>query len=205
MGNTKERILMTALELFARDGYEAVSVRNIAEKLNITKGALYRHYKSKRDIFDSIVERMYEVDAERAREHSMPEETYNRGAESYERTSIESILAFTEGQYRFWTEDEFAVRFRRMLALEQYRNEDMARLYSQCIVRGPVEYMTDLFRELIKKGELAQGNPADMAVEYCGPFFLLINMFDGSGNPGEGISILQRQTRAFMERFRIGE
>ncbi|MDD6765188.1 MAG: helix-turn-helix domain containing protein, partial [Firmicutes bacterium] len=46
MGNTKEKILMTALELFARDGYEAVSVRNIAEKLDITKGALYRHFKS---------------------------------------------------------------------------------------------------------------------------------------------------------------
>lgn len=50
MGDTKEKILMTALQLFARDGYEAVSVRNIAEELDITKGALYRHYKNKRDI-----------------------------------------------------------------------------------------------------------------------------------------------------------
>ena len=108
---------MTALELFARDGYEAVSVRNIAEKLDITKGALYRHFKSKRDIFDSIVARMIEIDAERARNHSMPEETYSRGAEPYGQTSVESILEFTEEQYRFWTEDEFAVRFRRMLTL----------------------------------------------------------------------------------------
>lgn len=204
MGNTKEKILMTALELFARDGYEAVSVRNIAEKLDITKGALYRHFKSKRDIFDCIVERMFEIDAERARAHSMPEEVYSSSPDSYERASIESILEFTEGQYRFWTEDEFAAGFRRMLTLEQYRSEDMARLYSQCIVRGPVEYMTDLFRELIKKGELAQGDPADMAVEYCGPFFLLINMFDGSENPDEGIELLQRQTRAFMERHKAG-
>lgn len=197
-------ILMTALELFARDGYEAVSVRNIAEKLDITKGALYRHFKSKRDIFDCIVERMFEIDAERARAHSMPEETYSRGQEAYGCTSLESILEFTEGQYRFWTENEFAVLFRRMLTLEQYRSEDMARLYSQCIVRGPVEYMTDLFRELIKKGELAQGDPADMAVEYYGPFFLLINMFDGSENPDEGIELLQRQTMAFMERYKAG-
>ena len=145
---------MTALELFARDGYEAVSVRNIAEKLDITKGALYRHFKSKRDIFDSIVARMIEIDAERARNHSMPEETYSRGAEPYKQTSTESILEFTREQYSFWTEDEFAVHFRRMLTLEQYRNEEMARLYNQCIVRGPVEYMTDLFREMINKVEL---------------------------------------------------
>lgn len=196
---------MTALELFARDGYEAVSVRNIAEKLDITKGALYRHFKSKRDIFDSIVARMIEIDAERASACSMPEETYNREAEPYGQTSVESILEFTEEQYRFWTEDEFAVRFRRMLTLEQYRNEEMARLYSQCIVRGPVEYMTDLFHELIKKGELAQGDPAELAVEYCGPFFLLISMYDCGDNPDKGIELLQRQTRAFMERHRAGQ
>lgn len=196
---------MTALELFARDGYEAVSVRNIAEKLDITKGALYRHFKSKRDIFDSIVARMIEIDAERASACSMPEETYNREAEPYGQTSVESILEFTEEQYRFWTEDEFAVRFRRMLTLEQYRNEEMARLYSQCIVRGPVEYMTYLFHELIKKGELAQGDPAELAVEYCGPFFLLISMYDCGDNPDKGIELLQRQTRAFMERHRAGQ
>ena len=44
MENTKERILLTALELFARDGYEAVSVSTIAGALGMTKGALYRHY-----------------------------------------------------------------------------------------------------------------------------------------------------------------
>ena len=58
MADTKENILMAALHLFARDGYEAVSVSQIAGELDITKGALYRHYKSKRDIFDCIVERM---------------------------------------------------------------------------------------------------------------------------------------------------
>ena len=196
---------MTALELFARDGYEAVSVRNIAEKLDITKGALYRHFKSKRDIFDSIVARMIEIDAERARACSMPEETYSRGAEPYKQTSTESILEFTREQFSFWTEDEFAVHFRRMLTLEQYRNEEMARLYNQCIVRGPVEYMTDLFRELINNGELNRGDPLELAVEYCGPFFLLISMYDGSESPAEGMDILQRQTRAFMERHRAGQ
>ena len=72
MGDTKEKILMTALRLFAKDGYEGVSVRNIAEELGMTKGALYRHYKNKRDIFDCIVERMIQVDAERAKQYEMP-------------------------------------------------------------------------------------------------------------------------------------
>ena len=57
-----EEILIVALHLFARDGYEAVSVSQIAGELDMTKGALYRHYKSKRDIFDCIVQRMEQQD-----------------------------------------------------------------------------------------------------------------------------------------------
>ena len=76
MTDTKENILMTALHLFARDGYEAVSVSTIAGALGITKGALYKHYKNKRDIFDSIVARMYQIDAQRSQEYEVPKEKH---------------------------------------------------------------------------------------------------------------------------------
>ena len=65
MANTKENILVTALRLFAQDGYEAVSVSKIAGELGMTKGALYRHYKNKRDIFDKIFEHICQLDIER--------------------------------------------------------------------------------------------------------------------------------------------
>ena len=55
MNQIKEKIMQTALHLFARDGYEAVSVSAIAGELGMTKGALYKHYANKRAIFDSIV------------------------------------------------------------------------------------------------------------------------------------------------------
>ena len=68
MSDTKEKILLSALRLFAERGYEAVSVSDIAGELSITKGALYKHYKNKQSIFDSIVLRMEELDFERAME-----------------------------------------------------------------------------------------------------------------------------------------
>lgn len=199
MGDTKEKILMTALQLFARDGYEAVSVRNIAEELGMTKGALYRHYKNKRDIFDSIVERMFQIDAQRAKDHQMPVEEYESMPDSYEHTSLEDIQKYTMEQLTFWTEDEFASRFRRMLNLEQYRNKEMAELYSQCIVAGPVAYMEDLFRELMKKGILKEDNPKQLAVEYYAPLFLLINMCDKMDETEEFVEILSNHTKRFME------
>lgn len=199
MTDTKENILMTALHLFARDGYEAVSVRTIAEELGMTKGALYRHYKNKRDIFDSIVERMIQVDAQRANDCQMPVEKYDAMPDSYENTSLESIQKFTMEQFKFWTEDDFASHFRKMLSLEQYRNAEMAELYSQCIVAGPVDYMEDLFRELIKKGILRAGNPRQLAVEFFAPLFLLINMFDQTGENEEYAEILSNHTKQFMQ------
>ena len=199
MADTKEKILLTALQLFARDGYEAVSVRNIAEELGITKGALYRHYKNKRDIFDSIVDRMIQIDAQRAKEFQMLTETYDKMSDSYANTSLEDIEKFTIEQLKFWTEDSFALLFRRMLTLEQYRNAEMAELYSQCIVEGPVSYMEDLFRELTKKGVLKEENPRQLAVEYYAPLFLLINMFDNNGENEEYAQILRNHTKRFIQ------
>lgn len=204
MSDTKEKILLTALQLFARDGYEAVSVRNIAEELGMTKGALYRHYKNKRDIFDSIVERMIQIDAQRAKDYQMPVEEYDVNSGSYENTSLEDIQKYTIEQFKFWTEDDFAWRFRRMLTLEQYRNAEMAELYSQCIVAGPVAYMEDLFRELIQKGVLKEENPRQLAVEYYAPLFLLISMFDKTGKNEDYDTILRNHTEHFMKRYGVG-
>ena len=66
---TKEKILRTSLKLFAQNGYEAVSVSQIASELGITKGAIYKHYESKRHIFDSILRHMEQRDAQQAAAH----------------------------------------------------------------------------------------------------------------------------------------
>lgn len=199
MSETREKILMTALYLFAREGYEAVSVSTIAGELGMTKGALYRHYKNKRDIFDSIVERMYQIDAERAEKYEVPQVKYEIRPEAYKNQSVEKIMDFTIAQFFFWTEDEFASDFRKMLTLEQYRNAEMAELYSQCIVAGPVDYMEDLFRELIQKGVLKEENPRQLAVEYYAPLFLLISMFDKIGENEDYVEILRNHTERFMQ------
>src|SRR5215471_12663877 len=55
-GGTRERIQAIALELFAEQGYEKTSLREIAERLGVTKAALYYHFKSKEDIVRSLTE-----------------------------------------------------------------------------------------------------------------------------------------------------
>ena len=200
MTDTKENILHTALRLFARDGYEAASVSDIAGELGITKGALYRHYKNKRDIFDSIVERMYQIDAERAKKHEVPEETFDRSPSAYRSTDMDKVTAFIEAQFHFLTEDEFALNFRKMLILEQYRNPEIAELYQKCLVSGPVSYIEDIFREMMERGIWDKSDPKQLALEFYAPFYLLLSISDSESDKEELAKLLKTHIERFIEK-----
>lgn len=174
MGNRKEEILIVALHLFARDGYEAVSVSQIAGELDMTKGALYRHYKSKRDIFDCIVQRMEQQDSEQDRQNEVPEESIEKVPEEYQNVSVEDFVGYSKSMFEYWTEDDFASSFRKMLTLEQFRNEEMQNLYQQYLVSGPAEYVKDLFKNMEIK------NPEEEAVKFYANMFFYYSVYDGA-------------------------
>ena len=176
MGNRKEEILIVALHLFARDGYEAVSVSQIAGELDMTKGALYRHYKSKRDIFDCIVHRMEQQDGERARENEVPEESIEKTPEEYQNVSLDDFVEYSKSMFEYWTEDDFASSFRKMLTIEQFRSEEMQNLYQQYLVSGPAEYVKDLFKNMEIK------NPEETAVKFYANMFFYYSMYDGAAD-----------------------
>ena len=176
MGNRKEEILIVALHLFARDGYEAVSVSQIAGELDMTKGALYRHYKSKRDIFDCIVKRMEQQDSEQARQNEVPEESIEKVPEEYQNVSVEDFVGYSKSMFEYWTEDDFASSFRKMLTIEQFRSEEMQNLYQQYLVSGPAEYVKDLFKNMKIK------NPEENAVKFYANMFFYYSMYDGAAD-----------------------
>lgn len=174
MGDTKEAILTTALQLFAGNGYEAVSVSEIAGALGMTKGALYKHYKNKRDIFDHILIRMEQRDAEQAGNCEMPEGTLEEMEEQYQDISMEQFFTYCKEQFTYWTEDTFAASFRRMLTLEQFRSEEMQKLYQQYLVAGPMEYVADLFTSSGVRNARAQ------AVRLYATMFFFYSVYDGA-------------------------
>ena len=55
---TKNRILNEALIMFAEKGYKGATLRELAARLKLTKSALYKHYKSKYDIWNAILDKM---------------------------------------------------------------------------------------------------------------------------------------------------
>ena len=105
-----------------------------------------------------------------------------------------------ESQFHYWTEDEIACNFRKMLTLEQYRNSEMTSLYQKVLGNGPVSFIEDLFREMMEQGVWCKGEPKQMAVEFYAPFYLLLTISDAAHDKEEGEEIENLFT-AHMDRF----
>ena len=196
-GDTKERIMETALELFAEKGYLGTSMNDIAKQLGFTKAALYKHYTSKQEILDRIVERMNEMDYERAKQFEMPEGNLTEIVAAYQKTPIEKVRAYSKAQFLHWTEEDFSSRFRKMLTLEQYRDPEMAQLYQKYLATGPVDYMAAIFRGLTDSEEAAQ----HLALEFYGPMFLLYSVSDSGAEQEQVLSLLDAHIDRFIHQM----
>ena len=199
-GNTRERILETALELFAQNGYLGTSMNDIARQLGFTKAALYKHYTSKQEILDKIVERMNEMDYERAESYEMPETKPDGFAESYLHTPVQKIRAYSMAQFDHWTKESFSSNFRKMLTLEQYRDPKLAQLHHDYLAGGPLEYMTAIFRKLTDSDEAAM----QLALEFYGPMYLLYSVYDGAKDKDSAASLLDAHIDRFISRIESG-
>ncbi len=160
-GNTKERILTEAMRLFSVYGYEAVSVRAIADAVGVRNSALYKHYKSKREILDAIVERCRNRFLEKSREIV--------GLQSYE---MEGLETFCLKMFVFQTTDVWMVTFRKILLMEQFKNPELAALYKSCFIEMPIDGMEKIFEKLVEAGVMKKKDCRVLAMELYAPFFL---------------------------------
>ncbi|MCX4780731.1 TetR/AcrR family transcriptional regulator [Streptomyces sp. NBC_01264] len=107
-GDTRQRIQDVALELFAEQGYEKTSLREIAERLGVTKAALYYHFKTKEDIIISLfedltrpIDELIQWAEEQPRTLEMKREVLRRYSEA---------MAGGASLYRFMQENQASLR-----------------------------------------------------------------------------------------------
>ena len=196
-GETKNRILAEALALFAQNGYLGTSMSDLANRLHLTKGALYRHFSCKQEILDQILCRMQETDAERAAAYGMPLAEPEAAADVYLHTPTETIRAYSIAQFRHWTEEPFPANFRRMLTLEQYRDPKMMDLYQSYLATGPLNYMAAVFR----CAPDFKGDAMQLAMTFYGPMFLLYSAYDAAGGDAGAQKEVFARLEAHVDRF----
>lgn len=194
--DTKEKIVWEALELFSTRGYGAVSVRDIAKAVGIRESSIYNHFPSKRAIFDGIVDICWAKAEEYYHSRSLPF------------SGTEDISAFTgEGQtlegavlevFRFFFEDQWNSRFRRLLTICQFEDPRAGELYRRLYCQYPVEVEERIFAGLMERGVFRQGDPRVLAEQFYGGVFLMLC----AGETWEGARPrLEAQIRQFAAAY----
>lgn len=195
MSDTKEKILQTALYLFALQGFEAVSISKIADEIDISKGALYKHFQNKRDIFNSLIERMNENKEISNFNIELPNRKESEELERYNKKVYELLKEHAVSFFKFWTEEPFARDFRRMITLEQFRNPEMNDLYQQFLVVGPVKKIESIFESLHKM------DPQKLAYKFYSQIHLLISVSDSAESLVNSEDLLMDHLNEFGERY----
>ncbi|SNR23995.1 TetR/AcrR family transcriptional regulator [Actinomadura mexicana] len=107
--DTREQIRRVALELFAEQGYEKTSLREIAERLDVTKAALYYHFKTKEDIVASLFADFH-AEAEELLEWARGQQPTPASRREFVRRYAEIIQGPGKEMLRFMQQNEPAVR-----------------------------------------------------------------------------------------------
>ena len=175
---TREKILAKALELFSMQGYDSVSVGEIAKAVGIKAPSLYNHFPGQQAIFDAIVEStaaQYEADTDQIDIH-----VQNAAQDIPVFTEITADALFEKVRqiFEYSLHNETISRFRRMMTIEQFRSPELAALYSKRYADRVLDYHAGIFRALIAAGELTAEDPDALAMMYVAPVLTLIGICD---------------------------
>lgn len=173
---TKQKILNEALTLFAEKGYSAVYVGEIADAVGIKTPSLYKHYKSKQDIFNSCVE----VFAERMENirNNMQLPGSKTASFSYETIAEEHLIEVANALFMFYLQDNVAAKFRKMLMIERYHNPEINRLFEDFFIIRAIDHEKEIFSKLIDVKVIKGENPHIIALRFYTPIFYLLQKYD---------------------------
>ena len=187
--DTKERILATALEMFSQNGYAGTNIRELTAALGLVKSSMYKHFASKEDIWNALLDRMIAYYGERfgspERLPPVPD-------------SPEAFITMTMRMANLTIHDAQIVMTRKVLTLEQFRDDRARALATKHFLTGLTEMFTHIFAGMMEKGLLRRDDPAMLAFAYATPISALIHLCD---REPEKTDEALRQIEAFSRHF----
>ena len=201
---TKEKIIDEALTLFSTKGYKGTSVKAIAEAVGIKDSSLYKHFNSKKEIFDTIVKEMQNRMSVLTLQVGLPSgQDCETEAKAYGELTVHGLKVLSRQIFLFYLKDSFVSRFWKLAIMEQYHSPDIYAVYHRIFMEDSIAYLTNLFREMIRQKYLTTFDPEIMAMNfYCPIFFLLIKYAGDTGGESEALAALDKQIEEFYRIYR---
>ena len=203
--DTKQKILNKALELFSSQGYDSVSVSEIAKAVGIKAPSLYNHFPSKQAIFDAIVEStaaQYEADTDRIDIHV---QNAKQDIPVFAEITEDNLFEKVSQIFEYSLHNETIRQFRRMMTIEQFRSPKLAKLYTWRYVNRVLDYHADIFRALIAANEICAEDPQALEMMYVAPVLTLIGVCDRQPErESECLEKLRQHVRIFFRMVHSG-
>ena len=204
--NTKKKILTKALELFSEQGYDAVSVGDIAKAVGIKAPSLYNHFSSKQAIFDALVDDTaahYAMDTDQLHIHMLD---VKQDLSSFTGITEDALWEKVRQLFAYSLHDETISHFRRMMTIEQFRSPELARLYSERYVDHVLSYHIEIFRTLAAQGKLPAEDPETIAMMYIAPILTLLQICDREPKrEAECMEKLRAHVKLFFRLMNVNE
>ena len=187
--DTKERILTAALEMFSQYGYAGTNIRELSASLGLVKSGIYKHYESKEAIWNALLDQMIAYYGEHfgSAEHLPPVPD-----------SLEELVQMTMQMVNFTVHDERIIMTRKVLTLEQFRDDRARKLATKHFLTGLTEIFTHIFAGMMDKDLILRDDPAMLAFAYTTPISALIRLCDREPEKTEAA---MAQIEAFVRHF----
>ncbi|WP_248924640.1 TetR/AcrR family transcriptional regulator [Paenibacillus hamazuiensis] len=169
--STKRKIFETAIDLFSRHGYSAVSVRHITKQVGIKESALYNHFKTKDDLLEAI----YSVFRTELRQKGLP--PVEKLDEILQQMTPEQFLIWGFETFKQSVQDPLAAKIWRILNIEQFRDQRARMIILDDIYKGTIDFLEAAFKILIQKGAIRGHDPRQLAFEYQYPLFSVMTEY----------------------------
>ena len=166
---TKERILEAALQMFSQNGYAGTNIRELSASLGLVKSGVYKHFESKEAIWNALMDQMIAYYGERfgSPEHLPPVPE-----------TADELVALTIRMVNITVHDEKIIMTRKVLTLEQFRDDRARDLATKHFLTGLTEMFTQIFTGMMEKGLLRKDDPKMLAFAYTAPISALIHLCD---------------------------
>jgi AcrR family transcriptional regulator len=168
--STKYKILETALELFSRKGYSAVSVREITKAVGIKESALYNHFKSKDEILDFIYQMFITI-----RSENLPSDEQIVGMAKA--LDIKDFLMSGIDLFKKSVDSELQERIWRILNIEQFRDERARAIILEYMYKGTIDFLEKVFQAFMNEQKLPVQNARLLAIHYQYPIFTMMTEY----------------------------
>lgn len=168
--NTKDRIIEKSINLFSINGYDSVSIRDIAKNVGIKGSSIYNHFQSKKELYNCAITTYsnhvsYSINKIKS--------YWDKSLCSAKNISKDLFIKYQMQTIKFLLTDDDCVKLRKTLLIDKYKNKKASLLFEKLYIKDILNYQKDILHKIIKTDCLSDKDIYTAALQLYAPVFVL--------------------------------